>query len=266
MEKNKIPWVVGLLVFGLSALAISFWIDYRAQRERDALIRIGQVERQVGDVYVFKPGANRKRKVGQIEFVSPFDTVETGESSEARIALDNTASVRILPESMVTLERVEMIDGVQDVLLLQRGEIEVESPGRDGEFFIAKNGQRVKASDYHRLPLSKEPIDQPVSVETDVTDAKSGLSGDEITATLTAQRPNFMKCYARLLQTDSKAKGTMTMSFTIENSGKVGLIELNSAELKNEEFKKCLSSVLGRVQFRAFQGTAISTFFPLKFE
>lgn len=266
MEKNKIPWLIGLIIFGIGALSISFWIDQKMRYDRDAQTQIGRVEKIYGQVFTFRPGTNQKKKVSKLEFLSPLDSVETEDQSEARIALDSSAIVKILPESLVTFERIEMSDGFQDVLFLQRGDIKIEEPGRNGEFFISKNGQRVAASQYHQLNLSKEPIDRPVPVETTVTESSAGLSDDEINSLVGTQRPNFMKCYTGLLQKDPQAKGELSLNFTIENSGKVGLVEVSSARLQNEDFKRCLSNVLTRVQFRSFSGSAISTFFPLKFE
>ncbi len=266
MDKNKIPWVAGLLVLGLTALVISFFIESRSKFERDSIYQIGQVERQKGQVWVFRPGVDRKKKVDKMLPVSPLDSVEVEDGSEARILFENTALVRLPSESMVTFERVDVDDGAQDVIFIQRGDLKVEDPGRDGELFISKNGQRIAAKLYNESRLAQEPVNRPKSVETNSTETSSGLSDDEIATLVTAQRSNFMKCYMTLLQKEPQSKGDVSMNFTIENSGKVGLIEISSVALKQDDFKKCLSQVLSRVQFRSFSGTPISTFFPLKFE
>ncbi|PWU14014.1 MAG: hypothetical protein C5B49_13840 [Bdellovibrio sp.] len=266
MDRNKVPWVVGLLIFGFIALAVSFWLEKRARRERDSMVRIGQVERNYGTVFLFRPGSDQKKKVTQLDFLSPLDSVQTDEQSEARIALENNAVVRILPESLVTFERVELNDGFQDVLVLQRGDIHVEDGGREGEFFVAKNGQRVPGTHYHETNLSKEPIEKPVSLEIRANETSQGLSDDEINNLVGTQRGNFMKCYTKLLQKEPEAKGDLSLNFTIETSGRVGSIEVSAPRLQDDEFRKCISSVLNRVQFRTFTGAAISTYFPLKFE
>lgn len=262
---NKTPWVTALLVFGVSALLISFWIQSRSQKERENLVRIGQVERNFGQIFTFRPGTEKKKKVSQLEFLSPLDSVETEEQSEARIALDNEGVLRVLPDSLVTFERIESKDGYQDIVIVQRGDIHVDDAGREGELFVSKNGQRVAAKQYHQSSLSHQPVDRAQSERTR-SDTRNGLAEDEISSLVGAQRGNFMKCYTNLLQRDPEAKGELSLNFTIENSGKVGVIEVNSPRLKNEDFRKCLSNVLARVQFRSFTGAAISTFFPLKFE
>lgn len=266
MDKNKIPWVVGLLFLGLTALIVSFWIESRSKFERDSIYQIGQVERQKGQVWVFRAGLEQKKKVDKTLSISPLDTVEVEDGSEARLLFENTALVKLMSESLVTFERVELESNAQDVIFIQRGDLRVEDPGRDGELFISKNGQRMAAKIYNESKLAQEPVNRPKLVDSNSTEAASGLSDDEISTLVTAQRSNFMKCYMALLQKEPTSKGEVSMNFTIENSGKVGLIEISSVTLKQDEFKKCLTQVLSRVQFRSFSGTPISTFFPLKFE
>lgn len=266
MDKNKIPWVAGLLVLGLTALVISFFIESRSKLERDTLYQIGQVEKQKGTIWVFRPGVDQKKKVDKTMPISPLDSVEVEDGSEARILFENTALVRLPAETLVTFEHVDVEDGSQDIIFIQRGDLRVEDPGRDGELFISKNGQRMAAKIYNESKLAQEPISKPQAVDSNSTEAKSGLSDDEISTLVSAQRSNFMKCYMTLLTKEPSAKGEVSMNFTIENSGKVGLIEVSSVALKQDEFKKCLTQVLSRIQFRNFTGTPISTFFPLKFE
>lgn len=265
LDKDKIPWVAGLVVLGLAALVISFFLQKKSSAERDSLYRIGQVEKQRGNVWIFRAGLDQKKKVEKSVSVSPLDTIEVEDGSEARLIFENTAVLRLMSESLFTFERVEIEEGIQDVVFIQRGDLKVEDSGRDGELFISKNGQRVAAKLYNESKLAAEQIQKPVL--PDISEASSaGLSDDEISTLVTAQRPNFMKCYMNLLQKEPQSKGEVSMNFTIENSGKVGLIEISSVQLRQEDFKKCLSEVLSRIQFRSFSGTPISTFFPLKFE
>lgn len=243
------------------------WMSHRTQRDLDAQSRIGQVERTTGTVLLIRSGpAVKKINVGNLEFLSPTDSVETTEGSEARLVLENGAIVRLLAESLVNLERNEMSDGTHDVLVIQRGEIVLELPGKEGEFFISKNGKRIASTLYKDSTLASEPVERPAPAEFLVTDSNVGLTEDEINTVVSGQKSNFTKCYTTLLQKDPQAKGELSLNFTIENSGKIGFVEINSAQLQNDEFKKCLSTVLSRVQFRTFEGSAISTFFPLKFE
>lgn len=259
--------ISGLLVFGLLALGLSFWVQYRQEKKTANQFRIAQVEHVTGNVWILAPGFEKKRKVERVSALMPGESIETEDTGEALVLFDNTAGLRVFPDSLVLVERNDLSDDIQDTVIIQRGEIRVEEPGRAGEFFVSKNGTRVAAADYHRLALASEPVQKPVAA-TDLysSEAEGGLSEDEIVGILRAQRGNFMKCYTTLLQKQPDAKGELSLNFTIENSGKVGLIEVSSANLKDEDLRKCVTNVLARVQFRAFPGTPISTFFPLTLE
>lgn len=277
MKKSEAPegknaakariWILGLLVFGLIALGLSFWVQSRQQKSLINQFQMAQVEHITGTVWILSSGFEKKRKVDRTSPLNPGESIETEDTGEARLLFDNGASLRLFPDSLALVDRNEISDAVQDTLVIQRGEIRVEEPGRTGEFYISKNGTRVPGADYHKLALANEPVDKPVaSADPYSTLAEGGLSEEEIVGILRAQRSNFMKCYTALLQKQPDAKGDMSLNFTIENTGKVGLIEINSIALKDEELEKCIGSVLSRVQFRAFAGTPISTFFPLTLE
>lgn len=259
--------ISGLLIFGLITVALSFIVQYRQQNRTANQFQLGQVEHVTGNVWILAPGFEKKRKLTRLSALLPGETIETEDTGEALISFDNTASVRIFPDSLVLVERNDLTDTIQDTLIIQRGEIRVEEGGRPDEFFVSKNGTRVAGADYHKLALAAEPIAKPVATtDPNSTEAEGGLSEDEIVGILRAQRGNFMKCYTALLQKQPDAKGDMSLNFTIENTGKVGLIEIASVALKDDELKKCITNVLARVQFRAFSGTPISTFFPLTLE
>jgi hypothetical protein len=92
------------------------------------------------------------------------------------------------------------------------------------------------------------------------------LTEDEISGVMASHRSSFFKCYTQLLQKEPQAKGETTLSFTIDNSGKLMTYDMTSAKLQRPEFKKCLLDVMSRVTFRPFQGQPVSTLFPIKFE
>jgi hypothetical protein len=261
IERERIPWILGLAAIGVIA---SFFVSRTNQSRSNQDFRLGQIETVKGSVFLIESGSEQKKSISKTAYLKPLDSVETGENSEASLHLENTASLRMKADTLLTLERHDVEDNFQDVLVLQRGEIQVEDPGRDGEFFISKNGQRISAAAYNQSSLAKDPMTPRASQLP--PEEKSDLSDAEITTLMTAQGGNFRRCYQNLLQKEPQAKGEASLNFTIENNGRIGLIEITSVALKSEEFKRCLTSVLERVQFRAFSGTSISTFYPVKFE
>lgn len=260
-------WIIILLVFGFVALVLSFWMQYRQEKKLAQQFRVAQVEHLTGNVWVLSAGFEKKQKVEGTKNISPGESLETEDTGEARLVFDNTAVVRVFPDSLVLIDRTDVSDATQDTLIIQRGQVRVEEAGRSGEFYISKNGTRVAGTDYHQLAISNEPVQRPMATQDSYsTEAEGGLSEEEIVGVLRTQKPQFMRCYTAHLQKQPEAKGDVSLNFTIENSGKVDLIEINSSSLKDEDLRKCLSQVLARVTFRPFAGTPISTFFPLTFE
>ena len=62
------------------------------------------------------------------------------------------------------------------------------------------------------------------------------------------------------------AKGSIMINFEVEPKGKIQNIDIQSYQVSDETFNKCLTEVLKRIQFRTFDGPAISAVFPLRFE
>jgi hypothetical protein len=76
---------------------------------------------------------------------------------------------------------------------------------------------------------------------------------------------SFFKCYSRLLQKQNTAKGDVTLIFLIDNLGQISDLTIQT-QLTDEDFKRCVRDVVGRIEFRPFDGPQISAFFPMKFD
>jgi hypothetical protein len=268
MPEHKNHLVLGFLTLGLIFVGLSIYFSFFTEVEKPREIRLARVERENGKASVLRSGYTLKENVDRRLNLYNLDSVETLETGEAILALESAYRVRLFNNTFVTLERVDDSDGFHVVLILKRGEIRIENFGREGELFIAKNGDRVSASDYNSSPLAQAPVEPPSPNEafSNPLPENQSLSEDEISTVMNNHRTGFFKCYTQLLQKEPSAKGQVTLSFTIENNGKLSVAEVTASQLPNEDFKKCLLEVLRRIDFRAFQGPAISTLFPLKFE
>ncbi len=268
MPENKNQLVFGFLFLGLILVGISIYFSFLSPRTPDKEIRLARVDRETGKVFVLRSGYTQKENVEKRESLFNLDSIETLETGEALLSFESAYRVRLFNNAMVTLERIDDQEGFHVILILKRGEIRIENFGREGELFIAKNGDRVSATDYNSSPLSQAPVDPPQPNEAFSNPAPSdqGLSEEEIGTVMSNHRTSFFKCYTQLLQKEPTAKGNVSLSFTIENNGKLSVAEVTASELSNEDFKKCLLEVLRRIEFRSFTGPAISTLFPLKFE
>lgn len=213
---------------------------------------------------VLRAGFLEKEKIVKSTPLSNLDSVETNDLGEVSISFESAFRIRVFTNALVTFEKIEDNKSSHVIAYLKRGDLKVEALGRDGELFIAKNGERIKAADFEGSTLQAAPVETPEATPT--PPINTSLQEDEIYSTMNANRSSFFKCYTQLLQQDTAAKGEVTLSFTIENSGKLSVMDSTSATLGREDFKKCLLEVLSRITFRQFEGPPISTLFPLKFE
>lgn len=268
MPENKNPLVFGFLLLGLILVGLSTYFSFFSSKTIEKEIHLARIDRESGKVYALRSGYTQKELIDKKVRLYNLDSVETMEIGEAVIAFESAYRVRLFNNTLVTLERVDDPQGFHVVLIIKRGEIRVENFGREGELFIAKNGDRVSATDYNGSPLAQATVNPPVPNEafSNPAPAEQGLSEEEINTVMNNHRTSFFKCYTQLLQKEPSAKGNVSLSFTIENNGKLSVAEVTASQLSNEEFKKCLLEVLRRIEFRSYKGPVISTLFPLKFE
>ena len=267
MTEKKTQLVIAFCAIGVLLLSAGLFLVNRGQTSTVGEFRLARVERETGDVFTIRTGYSQREKVQTRAPLFNLDSVETSDTGDAVISFESAFRVRVMENSLVTLEKVDDHEGYHVVLIIKRGEIKVENFGRDGELLIAKNGERVNAADYNGSQLSLAPAVPPQSFDSFSEPAKEqGLSSDEVSATLAQSKTQFFKCYTQVLQKNPKAKGSVSMSFTIENSGRLSLAEITASEIQDENFKSCLKEVLKRIEFKPFSGAPIATIVPMQFE
>jgi hypothetical protein len=265
-RKNLLVW--GSLVVGVVLILFSFYLGRTVSVPLSPTLTLARAEPLTGEASVLRHGMTAKETLKRKISLGHFDSIETRDLGEVRLDFETAYRVRVKEHSLITLERVEDQDGFHTVLILKRGQIQVENYGREGDLFIAKNGERISATDYQESPLAQAQVTEaePSSEWTSPAPEGTGLTEKEVQETMTSHRTSFLKCYSGLLQKDAQAKGQATLTFTVENSGKLKSVEVTSSDFQQEDFKKCLIEVMNRVEFRPFDGSPISTLFPLKFE
>lgn len=267
MTEKKTQLVIAFCAIGVLLLSAGLFLVKRGQTSAVGEFRLARVERETGDVFTIRTGYAQREKVIARSPLYNLDSVETADTGDALITFESAFRVRVMENSLVTLEKVDDQESYHVVLIVKRGEIKVENFGRDGELVIGKNGERVNAADYNGSQLSLAPAIPPQSLDSFSEPIKEqGLSGDEISATLAQNKTQFFKCYTQVLQKTPTAKGSVSMSFTVENSGKLSLAEITASEIQDDQFKNCLKEVLKRIEFKAFNGAPIATIVPMHFE
>ncbi len=264
MKDQKNPLALVFLGAGILLFAVSFYLSYRTSTSSEKSSRLARVERETGQVFIVRSGFTQKEKIDKSSNLFNLDSVETNDTGEALLSFESAFRLKVLVDSLVTLEKVEDNKGSHVVLILKKGDIHIENFGREGELFIAKNGERVSALDFDSSTLKAAPLEAPTTPQGPAPVTQ--LTEEEISGVMASHKSSFFKCYTQLLQKDPQAKGDATLSFTIDNSGKLMVYDMTSAKLPQPEFKKCLIDVMSRVVFRPFQGPPVSTLFPIKFE
>lgn len=268
MAKNS-RLIPSLIVIGLLSLALSLFIASRTEKQKLGEAPLARLDLNLGKVFILRKNMNQKELLKKRTSLFALDSVETGPDGDATLDFDSSYRIRILENSLITAD--EESDRI--VLIIKRGDLQVENFGREGTVYISRDGIRWSATEYEQNYKKQASLQSlpDLAPSTDSTSAsashtESGLTSDFIQDTLRLQRPAFFKCYTQLLQKTPGVVGQASISFTIEKTGKVYNAEVASSNINDAAFKKCLIDAIRRVEFKSFTGEAVSTVFPLKFE
>lgn len=265
----KNNWLIpSLIVTGLLFLGLSLFVSTRTDKSLFGQKPLARLEQGMGQVYVLRKNMTVKEKLARKSFLYSLDSVETSGDGDAMMEFDSAYRIRILENSLITLEK----DKDKINIVIKRGDVQVENYGQEGTVFVSREGVRWTATDYEMV-YKKQNQDQslpdtaaPEAALPDSRPSVSGLSPEYIQDILKSQRNSFFKCYTQLLQKTPGITGQASLSFTIERSGKIIQAEVASTNIADASFKKCLIEALERIEFKSFNGDPISTVFPLKFE
>ncbi|QDK36975.1 AgmX/PglI C-terminal domain-containing protein [Bdellovibrio sp. NC01] len=269
MAKNN--WLIASLIgFGILSVALSIFIASRTEKQKPGEAPLARIELNLGKVFVLRKNMTQKETLTKRASLFALDSVETGPDGDATMDFDSSYRIRVEENSLVTLDE----ESDRTVIIIKRGDVQVENFGREGTVYVSRDGVRWTATDYEtnykkQAPQQSLPDLAPTadaSPEMISGRVEGGLTSEAIQETLRLQRASFFKCYTQLLQRTPGVVGQASISFTIERSGKVYNAEIASSTINDANFKKCLIDAIRRVDFKSFTGDAISTVFPLKFE
>lgn len=265
-EKKKL--VASLLISGFILVTIAIFLSYYWGQGSSDQVVIATAERELGKSYIFKAGFSKRELISDSASVTNLDSIETQETGEIRLNFLNGYVLTIRPNSLITIEAHP--ESKETLLTIARGNIKIESLGRDPQFFISKDGKKILASEFNKFIASlQEGSIAGTNMEAPEIPLPTGngeITEDEINTYMNRQKPSFFKCYTQLLQTSPDSKGTVTLNFTIDRSGHIIDSQVQSTELPQADFHKCLTEVLKRVEFRSFSGQNVTAVFPVRFE
>lgn len=267
MAKNNwlIPSLIGL---GALSLVLSLIISSQTEKQKVATRALARIDLNLGKVFVLRKNMTHKEALTRRASLYALDSVETGPDGDATMEFDSAYRIRIQENSLVTMDE----ENGHEVVIIKRGDLQVENFGKEGSVFISRDGVRWSATDYE-MNFKKQPQSQtlpdiaPTSEGSPSLPAGAeGLTSEFIQDTLRAQRNSFFKCYTQLLQKTPGLVGQASINFTIERSGKISNPSISSSTISDDGFKKCLIDAIRRVEFKSFTGDPVTTVFPLKFE
>jgi len=266
MAKNK--WLIpSLIIAGFFFMGLSWFMSTRLENQSSGLKLLARIVYNSGEVYVFHKNMTTKETLKKSASLYYLDTVETGPNGDATFEMEGGHRLRVLDNTLITMDQ----EGEKAILILKRGDVQVEALGAGNNVMVSKNGQRMTLSEYESQ-LRREnaqagfPEMAPVAMETPTTPTTDSLSSEYIQDTLKRQIPAFDKCYKQLLQRTPGTVGQVVMTFTIERSGKIVSADATTSTINNADFKRCLSEAIRRVEFKSFRGDPITSTFPLSFE
>lgn len=219
---------------------------------------LGQIEKLSGNASLTRRNHSRSTLVGESAPLQLLDSIETHKQSQIDIQFKNGTKIRLNSETKI------IVDQEGDVLLiiLSRGSFTIENYGSQGKVMVSYQGQRTRLQDWEQwVRLQNSP-----NKNLNSYNSNNKLSEKLISDTIQAHKSKFLQCYNKLLQKTPGVSGSVTLAFTIEKSGRVHNPTIASSVLSDHTFKSCLFEVLNRIEFKAFEGEAISTVIPLNFE
>lgn len=265
---KKTNWIIPALVgIGVLSLLLSVFIASQTEKQKPGDRPLARLELNLGKVFVLRKNLTQKEILTRRATLFALDSVETGPDGDATMEFDSAYRIRVPENSMITLDA----ENDRIVLIIKRGDVQVENYGREGSVYVSKEGVRWNATDYEMNYKKQAPPDSlpelaPTDTATPETPKVEGLTADHIQDTLKTYRPSFFKCYTQLLQKTPGVVGQASLSFTIERTGRVNQAEVASSSINDADFKKCLIEAIRRAEFKSFFGAPISTVFPLRFE
>ena len=267
MTKNN--WIIpSLIIAGLASVALSLYISVQSEKQKSSSHSIARVELNLGKVYILRKSNNKKELLTKKSQLFKLDSLETSADGDATLEFESAYRIRVQENSLITLDE----EGDRVVLIIKRGDVQVENFGHEGGVYISHEGTRWEATDYENVFKKQAPPETlPSVVATDTSTpiaahSKEGLTSEYIQDVLKTARGSFFKCYTQVLQKTPGVVGQASITFTIEKSGKIFNAEISSCSINDADFKKCLIDSIRRVEFTSFEGEPITTVFPIKFE
>jgi hypothetical protein len=133
-----------------------------------------------------------------------------------------------------------------------------------GAAAVAGNGAATSAA-AGAVKASGEALDGTAPI-IDIGGGEQTLSSGYIESTLAAKGQQFRRCQINSVRDKLPALGQMLFSIRIESTGKIGAVKQLSSTINNIHLTSCVTDVIERSVFRAYNGKAITLSYPIDFQ
>lgn len=259
MIKNN--WIVPvLIVVGFGLIILSIFAPQTRLQLGYSKKKLAFIAEKSGTVKIQNTEMALAEEVNLNDILDSRDLIRTDGSSETLIEFQTGGQFRVVEKSEVLVDR---LDNGTPIVVIRSGEIFIERFGKAPSFWVRKEGQIYTAVDYALIDKKNSSrLQEPLPDQQN----KEQISQMEIETILNSKKNDFFKCFGQLIQKNPLASGQVLISFTIEKLGNTSKVEVSKSDINDISFKSCLTEVVARIHFRAFNGSPITTVFPLKFE
>lgn len=116
------------------------------------------------------------------------------------------------------------------------------------------------------IPEPPEPLEEPEPPVVDVDEPALGsVEAAVIKAVMTRNASGFKHCYEKALAQDPTLEGKVTLTFTIDASGKVSEAGVGTSTLGDAEVEKCMVNRLKKMRFPEPEAGSLKVSYPIVF-
>ncbi|MCB0421634.1 MAG: AgmX/PglI C-terminal domain-containing protein [Bdellovibrionales bacterium] len=221
--------------------------------------------------------------------IHSFNKIVTGPEAEVHLQLPQKSIIALTENSAAFFEWDNSSDTrKRAIIYLLKGSWKLIKSSPNKDFFVIEKGEKSNAPEPQQ---NKVRIVEPTSVRSPkmfvnskliLKDEKKTLesstnkgpkknplrtlSNEYLDAEMQKKQQRFLNCQTNALRMKKSAHGEILVEMTIESSGQVSDVSIQSNTLKNDELTQCIVEIFRRARFRSFDGYPIVKTYPLIFE
>ncbi len=272
-----------VLLVGITlGLGLIFLVPTEEEPPREAPPR-ARVTQIRGNAWLIPNGSLERQALQRGDAIRDLDAIQTPELSEVEITFeDSGAQVRVMGGTYVLLDQSS--NGATQQMIVLQGRAQLKNRVDERQFILFQNVPELQVSEIQlegSAPELTAPTPTPDVAEATPQPATSpaappkslpprpsqgaSLSQEYLDSVLKAQERFARSCYLKYFQRmrGRVDTGRVLMGFVVEPNGRVSRANVIHSEISDSEYLDCLTSVVLRTRFQAFQGQPIDIEYPI---